>query len=70
MLPLELLDEEEIENELVLGIELETQDISKLQKLVEEFKSVISSMKKGLIANSELDEKDRNHKGNGYERGF
>lgn len=61
MLPLELLDEEEIENELVLGIELETQDISKLQKLVEEFKSVISSMKKGLIANSELDEKDRNH---------
>lgn len=61
LLPLELLDEEEIENELVLGIELETQDISKLQKLVEEFKSVISSMKKGLIANSELDEKDRNH---------
>ena len=57
LLPLELLDEEEIENELVLGIELETQDISKLQKLVEEFKSVISSMKKGLIANSELDEK-------------
>ena len=47
--PLELLDEEEIENELVLGIELETQDISKLQKLVEEFKSVISSMKKGDV---------------------
>lgn len=59
--PIELLDEEEIENELVLGIELETSDISELQKLVEKFRAIIEEIKKELIANSELDDKDRQH---------
>lgn len=59
--PIELLVDEEIENELVLGIEIETQDNSELQKLVEQLKTVISDIRKGLISNSKLDEKDREH---------
>lgn len=59
--PIELLVDEEIENELVLGIEIETQDNTELQKLVEQFKTVISDIRKGLIDNSKLDEKDREH---------
>ena len=59
LLPIELLDEEEIENELVLGIELETQDISSLQDLVVKFRKVIKDIRKGLITNFELDGKDR-----------
>lgn len=61
LLPIELIDEEEIENELVLGIELETQDITELQKLVEKLKSIISEIRKGIINNCELDEKDKEH---------
>lgn len=59
--PIELLVDEEIENELVLGIEIETQDNTELQKLVEQLKTVISDIRKGLISNSKLDEKDREH---------
>lgn len=59
--PIELLVDEEIENELVLGIEIETQDNTELQKLVEQLKIVISDIRKGLISNSKLDEKDREH---------
>lgn len=61
LLPIELLDEEEIENELVLGIEIETSDISELQRLVERFKAIIEEIKKELIPNTKLDEKDREH---------
>lgn len=61
LMPIELLCEEKVENELVLGIELETQDITGVQKLVEKFKTVISDIRKGLIANCELDENDRKH---------
>ena len=61
LLPLELIIEEEIENELVLGIEIENIDITELQKLVEKIKTVISDITKGLIANSELVERDRDH---------
>ncbi|MCR5608632.1 MAG: hypothetical protein K6G26_06175 [Lachnospiraceae bacterium] len=61
LLPIELLDEEEIENELVLGIELENEDITELQKLVEKIKGIITDISKGLLQNSELDKKDRKH---------
>lgn len=61
LLPVELLVEEKIDNELVLGIELEIQDIIELQRLVKNFKTVISDVSKGLISNVELEEKDRKH---------
>ena len=61
LLPIELLDEEEIENELVLGIELETSDINDLQKLVEKFEGIIEEIRKELIPNLELEKKDREY---------
>lgn len=59
LLPIELLDEDEIENELILGIELETSDISVLQKLVEKLYAIIDGLKKEIIPNCGLDELDR-----------
>ena len=59
LLPLTILDEDELEKELVLGIELETVDISELQRLVEKLESIIDELTKEIIPNGALDEGDR-----------
>ncbi|SEK33827.1 PHP domain-containing protein [Pseudobutyrivibrio ruminis] len=58
LLPLTILDEDELDKELVLGIELETTDISGLQRLVERLRSLIDELNKEIIPSSELDEAD------------
>lgn len=57
---IELLDEEELDNELVLGIEIETSDNTELQRLVEKIKSIQGELKE-LVRNKKLDKNDKKH---------
>lgn len=59
LLPLTILDEDELEKELVLGIELETVDISELQKLVEKLEAIIDELTKEIIPNEVLEDGDK-----------
>lgn len=61
LLPIELEDDEDIDKELVLGIELETTDISELQRLVDKLRAIVDDINKEIIPNNELDQSDKQH---------
>lgn len=61
LLPLTIIEDNQIDKELVLGIELESPDISSLQKLVEKIRGLLDVINKEIITSTELDEVDVNH---------